>query len=99
LLAGAGDPQVRAGVLKLLATVPQVQVTQGTLNGEPTLVLTASVLSSKSGVYQEQLILDANTGIPVQMIGRNVGQTPDVTVDYKISRVTVASIESGTYSG
>jgi hypothetical protein len=99
LLAGAGDPQVRAGVLKLLATVPQIQATQSTLDGQPTLDLTASLLSSKSGIYQEQLILNANTGIPLEMIGGNVGQTPSVTVDYTISRVTVSSIENGTYSG
>jgi hypothetical protein len=99
LLAGAGDPQVRAGVLKLLATIPQIQVTQGTLNGQPTLVLTAALLSSTSGIYQEQLILNANTGIPVEMIGGNIGQTPGVTIDYTISRVTVSSIESGTQTG
>lgn len=99
LLAGAGDPQVRAGVLKLYATIPQIAVTNGTLNGQPTLVLTASLISSKSGLYQEQLILNADTGIPLEMIGGNEGQTPSVTVDYTISRVTVASIENGSYTG
>lgn len=99
LLAGAGDPQVRAGALKLLATVPQVQVTQSTLNGQPTLVLSASLDSSKSGTYQEQLILNASTGVPEEMIGGNIGQTPGVTIDYTISRVTVSSIENGTYTG
>lgn len=99
LTAGAGDPQVRAGVLKLLATVPQIQVTQGTLNGQPTLILSAKLLSSKSGIYQEQLILNANTGVPVQFIGGNIGQTPGVTIGYTINRVTVASIENGNYTG
>ena len=99
LQAGAGDPNVRAGVLKLLATIPQISVTQGTLNGQPTLNLTAALLKSSSGVYDEDLVIDANTGIPVEFIGGNVGQTPGVTVYYSISRVTVASIENGTYTG
>ena len=99
LLAGAGNPQVRAGVLQLLATIPQVTTTQGTLDGQPTLVLTASLLSSDSGTYQEQLSINASTGIPLQLVGGNVGQAPTVTVYYTISRVTVSSIEDGSYSG
>jgi hypothetical protein len=99
LLAGAGNPQVRAGVLKLLATIPQITTTQGTLDGQPTLVLTADVLSSNSDTDQEQLIVNATTGVPVQFVDGNVGQTPDVTVYYTISRVTVSSIENGTNSG
>jgi hypothetical protein len=99
LTAGAGDPQVRAGVLKLLATIPQIVVTQSTLGGQPTLVLSAALLSSKAGIYQEQLILNADSGVPVKFIGGNVGQTPGVTVDYSISRVTVSSIKNGTYAG
>ena len=39
LEAGAGNPQVRAGVLRLLSTVSGVVVTQGTLDGQPTLVV------------------------------------------------------------
>jgi hypothetical protein len=98
LLAGAGDPQVRAGVLKLLATIAQITVTQSTLNSQPTLVLTAPKLTSSAGNYQEQLILNASTGIPVEFIGGNVGQTPGVTIDYTVSRVTVARVKSGTYT-
>lgn len=95
LLAGAGDPQVRAGVLKLLGTIPQVTVSNGTLNGAQTLVLTASLLRDNSGLYQEQVVLDANTGIPLEMIGGDQGQTPTVTIGYKVSRVTVANVEAG----
>jgi hypothetical protein len=96
LLAGAGDPQVRAGVLKLFATIPQITVTSGSLNGKPTLDVTASLLSSNQGLYQEELILDASTGIPLEMVGGNQGQTPSVTVYYTISRVTVADVENGS---
>lgn len=95
LLAGAGDPQVRAGVLKLLATIPQITVTNGTLNGAQTLVLTASLLKDNSGLYQEQVVLNANTGVPLELIGGYQRQAPTVTVQYKVSRVTVAQVENG----
>jgi hypothetical protein len=39
LEAGAGNPQVRAGVLRLLSTVSGVVVTNGTFDGQPTLVV------------------------------------------------------------
>src|SRR4051794_11337307 len=39
LAAGSGRPVVRAGVLKLLATVPSVTVTKGTHDGRATLIL------------------------------------------------------------
>jgi hypothetical protein len=39
IVAGAGEPDVRVGVLKILATLPGVTVTNGTSGGAPTLVL------------------------------------------------------------
>jgi hypothetical protein len=96
LLSGAGNPQVRAGVLKLYATIPQISTRPGTLNGEQTLDVTASLLSSNSGLYQEQLVLNASTGVPLEMIGGNQGQTPTVTVYYTVTRTTLDAIESGS---
>jgi len=93
LLAGAGDPQVRAGVLHLLATIPQITVTHGTQNGQPTLVLTDS--NFEPAGYQEQLIINATTGIPVEFYGGTTGQAPSVSVAYTITRVTVAGVENG----
>jgi hypothetical protein len=95
LLSGAGNPQVRAGVLKLYATIPQISTSTGTLNGQQTLDVTASLLSSNSGLYQEQLVLNADTGVPLEMIGGNQGQTPDVTVYYTVTRTTLAAVENG----
>ena len=37
LTAGAGKPQVRAGVLRILSTLPEVTVTRTTPGGQPTL--------------------------------------------------------------
>jgi hypothetical protein len=96
LTAGAGNPQVRAGVLKLFATIPEITSSTGTLNGQQTLDVTASLLSSNSGLYQEQIVLNAETGVPLEMIGGNQGQTPSVTVYYTITRTTVAGVENGS---
>lgn len=96
LRAGAGNPQVRAGVLKLFATIPQISTSTGTLNGQQTLDVTASLLSSNSGLYQEQLVLNASTGVPLEMIGGNQGQTPSVTVYYTVTRTTLDAVENGS---
>jgi hypothetical protein len=92
LLAGTGNPDVRAGGLHLLGTIPQVSVGQGTLNGQPTLVLIASVFVPPG--YQEELIVNASTGVPMEMVGDVSGQQPTVTVTYEITRVTAAAIEA-----
>ena len=41
LVAGSGNPQVRAGVLRLVSVLPGITVTQGTADGQPTLTLAA----------------------------------------------------------
>ena len=41
LVAGSGNPQVRAGVLRLVSILPGVSVTRGSADGQPTLTLTA----------------------------------------------------------
>jgi hypothetical protein len=41
LIAGSGNPQVRAGVLRLVSALPGITVTRGTFDGQPTLTLTA----------------------------------------------------------
>lgn len=95
LTAGAGDPQVRAGVLQILATIPGVTVTQGTSDGQPTLVLTAGAQEVGPG-YNEQLTINADTGVPIQFVGGSTGGTRATTIDYKVSRVTFAGLSSGT---
>jgi hypothetical protein len=95
MIAGAGDPQVRAGVLKILATLPGVTVTQGSSNGTPTLVLTAG--SHEFGMnYQEQLTVNAETGMPIEFVGGTPGKPAATTVDYQVRRVTLSDIAGGT---
>jgi len=94
LIAGSGNPQVRAGVLRILSTLPEVTVTSTTTGGQPTLTLRADA-PAMPGNYQETLVIGAKTGIPVTFTGGVPGHTPDVTVTYQVTRVTLAGIAAG----
>jgi hypothetical protein len=94
LVAGSGDPEVRAGVLRILATLPGVTVTQGSSGGQSTLVLTAG--SAEVGYDRtEQMTINAETGVPIQFVGGQPGGLTG-TVTYGVSRVTLANMSSGT---
>jgi hypothetical protein len=43
------------------------------------------------------MTLNASTGIPLEYTDGAVGQTPDSTTTYKVSRVTVADILAGKF--
>jgi hypothetical protein len=94
LIAGSGEPQVRAGVLRILATLPDVTVTPGTSGGQPTLVLTAGT-SELGYAYSEQLTIDATTGVPLSFAGGTTGKAPSATVSYQVSRVTISDVAGG----
>ena len=109
LIAGSGNPQVRAGVLRLVSALPGVTVTRGTADGQPTLTLTAGAAElgyagtdkadPKNPVgpaYQEALTINADTGIPLGFTGGPAGQ-PAVTVTYVVTRVTLADIAAGKF--
>ncbi len=96
IIAGSGDPQVRAGVLRILATLSDVTVTSGTSGGQPTLILTSGPNEVGSG-YAEQLTINATTGIPVSTSGGAPGQPPTATVSYQVTRVTLSNIAAGKY--
>lgn len=91
LQAGAGNPQVRAGVLRLLASMNDVTVTQTTTNGQPTLTLAASGPVFGINGYQEEMVINAQTGVPVTFLGGDPSH-PSVTVTYHISRVTTSEL-------
>jgi hypothetical protein len=96
IIAGSGDPQVRAGVLRILATLPDVSVTSSTSAGQPTDVLTSGTAEEGPG-YSEQLTINATTGIPVSFVGGVPGQAPLATVSYQVSRVTLSDIVAGKF--
>jgi hypothetical protein len=91
LIEGAGNPDVRIGVLRILSTLSEVAVTNTTTDGQPTLTLTATTPALPSN-YQEAITINASTGVPVSFAGGTPGQTPSVTIAYQVSRVTLANI-------
>jgi hypothetical protein len=95
LIAGSGQSQVRAGVLRILATLPDVTVRPGTSGGQPTLVLTAGTPELGYGLT-EQLTINSTTGVPVSSAGGATGHTL-ATVKYQVSRVTLSDIAAGKY--
>jgi hypothetical protein len=98
LVAGSGNPQVRAGVLRLISTVSGVVVTHGTLDGQPTLVVgDVTPGFNGQGRFEGAMTLNASTGVPLKYTNGAVGKTPDSTTTYKVSRVTVADIAAGKF--
>ncbi len=95
MIAGAGDPQVRAGVLQILATLPGVTVSHGIASdGQPTLVLTGGADEVGAG-YREQLTVNADTGVPIGFVGGPPNGTPATQVDYQVARVTLSNVAAG----
>lgn len=88
LIAGAGDAQVRAGVMKLLGTINAKVTDRG-----DTVEITDTDFSM---AYQETIVVDARTGVIQKMIGGETGKTPEVTVTYDIKRVTASDIVPGS---
>ena len=62
-----GDPEIRAGVLRLLLTIPQVTVANSTTDGQSTLTITAGSTVFGSG-RAEVLTVNATTGMPVSSV-------------------------------
>jgi hypothetical protein len=85
LVAGAGNTQVRAGVMRLLATIPSVKVED---HGATLALRNTAVLVG----YEETLTVDAKTGVIQKMVGRNVGGPPAVTVTYETKRVEARDV-------
>ncbi len=79
LIVGSGNPQVRAGVLRLVSALPGIAVTHGTVDGQSALTLTAGAAevgytgintadpkAAAGPAYQEAISINANTGIPLK---------------------------------
>ncbi|MFD0685736.1 hypothetical protein [Actinomadura fibrosa] len=94
LIAAPENPQVRAGVLRIMATMPKVRVTKTTTAGRPTLTLVDSWPTT--GKFTETLVISADTGRPVALSNRGSDVRP-VTLYYHTSRVTLADIEAGKF--
>lgn len=109
LVAGSGNPQVRAGVLRLVSALPDITVTHGTVDGQPTLTLTAGAAelgnvgidkanpkADTGSAYQEAITINADTGIPLKFVGGSAGKVA-ATVTYVVTRVNLADIAVGKF--
>jgi hypothetical protein len=109
LIAGSGNPQVRAGVLRLASALPGVAVATGTTDGQPTLTLTAGAgevgdtginkgnpKAPAGPAYQEAITINADTGIPLQIAMGSAGKVTG-TVSYVVTRANLADIAAGKF--
>ena len=92
---GAGDPEIREGVLRLVLTIPEVTVADSTTGGQPTLTITAGP-AVFGGDGKQVLTISARTGIPVSSVVTGRGMRTSVET-FQISRVTLADIEAGKF--
>ena len=95
LTAAPENAKVRAGVLAIMATMPNVKVTHTTTAGQPTLTLADSWPKLDVGRLVESLVINASTGAPVAMFNTDPGQLN--ATYYHTSRVTLADIEAGKF--
>jgi hypothetical protein len=91
---GGGSPQVRAGVLRLISTISGVTVADSVTGGHPTLTLTAGP-EVFGGQGRQVLTISARTGLPIRSSVEVPGTAPSLET-FKVSRTTLAGIESGT---
>ncbi len=109
LIAGSGNPKVRAGVLRLVSALPDITVTRGTTDGQPTITLTAGKAElgtvgidkkdpkiETGPAYEEAITINANTGIALQIASGPAGKVTGITT-YVVKRVNLASIAAGKF--
>lgn len=94
LSTAGGNPEVKAGVLRLLATVPEVTVAKSTTDGRPTLTLTGST-AIFGGYGAETLTIDATTGAPIESTSAAGKGGVAASESYRVSRVTLADVAKG----
>lgn len=96
LFIGAANAEVRAGVLKLLATIKDVTIGRTDAGGRPALTLTAGpALQGGSGTHV--LTVNADNGLPIrsETIPAAGSDGKPFVADYKSSRVTLADVAAG----
>lgn len=96
LSAGAGNPRVRAGVLRLLSTIPGVTVTDSKVDGQSALTLTAG--PAVFGTGKQVLTINARTGMPISWwVGQLGPKVPSSLQTFRVLRLTMADIKAGKF--
>jgi hypothetical protein len=109
LVAGSGNPQVRAGVLRLVSALTDITVTHGTFDGQPTLTLMAGKAElgtvgvdnkdpkvETGPALHEAITINADTGIPLKFAGGPTGKMV-TAITYVVTRVKLANIAAGKF--
>ena len=109
LIAGSGNPQVRAGVLRLVSALPGITITHGTVDGQPALTLTAGADElGYTGIdkanpkvetgpaLHEAITINAQTGIPLGVTSSTAGKDLG-SVTYVVTRVSLTGIAAGKF--
>ncbi|MEO6088951.1 MAG: hypothetical protein ABIQ18_38150 [Umezawaea sp.] len=100
LYIAASDAEVRAGVLKLLATMKDVTIGKTDVDGQAALTLTAAP-AIQGGDTTYVLTVNADNGLPIRSEGIPVKDAAEPSkpwvVDYKTARVTLADVAAGKF--
>jgi hypothetical protein len=95
LTAAPENPNVRAGVLRIMATMPNVTVTHTTTAGQATLTLSDS-WPKLAGGGGESTVINARTGLPIASSDSEPGM-PSTTFYYHPKRVSLAEVKAGRF--
>ena len=90
----ANDPQARAGVMRLLSTIPDLTVVHSKTDGQPTLTITAGAARFQG--IKQVLTVNAKTGVQLSSVETGAGLATAVETD-QVSRVTLAVIKAGKF--
>jgi hypothetical protein len=98
LFNGAANADVRAGVLKLLATMKDVSIAKTVVGGQAALTLTADP-AILGGDGSQVLTINADNGLPIssEVFPAKDSKTPSkhTVVTYQSSRVNLADVLAG----
>ncbi|MFJ5987046.1 hypothetical protein [Lentzea sp. NPDC092896] len=98
LFVGAANAEVRAGVLKLLASMKEVTVGETDVNGQRALTLTGNA-AIQGGGGSQVITVNADNGLPIssEVVPAKDSADPSKPsmVNYKSSRVNLADVVAG----
>jgi hypothetical protein len=94
LFIGAANTEIRAGVLKLVATMKDVSVGKAQVDGQSALTLTAGP-ALQGGESTNVVTINADTGLPIRSETIAVKDGKRMAADYRSSRVNLADIVAG----